>query len=402
MKSTPFSVWPILLLAISFCFLSCNSDTESPIPPNEPTPEPIEIDPELVSSFLLFHDATELEGTLPEPLDGDVFIEVEDTIYSIKGYPFGNRIRFLKDASQEIAGYYVGIPSASIYYDVPEEEVEGQYVPEGEEDTTSVLFLELNPDETIEEYPFTIPIWILPYDESGSPIKRFIRWITVEDPDDGTCTSIARPNDDYSLHWEWEFTLREYNGEVLNVFAPDIAVQINPVAGGCCTNDGRSYSVASSPYCYVGANGSNNFTYIEYPADDYSLRGYEMWQIWENGEVYVWRARALKNYIPQGSNFCTGELTYLFDYDFPKGEGTHDYVSGDQNIRFDWEVWEESWRPIGGELIHTCNSMVFLWGVDDRFAAVFRRFDADHSDQETFLPGVIYEAYWTFKKWFPY
>lgn len=318
-----------VLLLINLCLFGCKPDPESPISPTNPDPEHIDLDPDLASDFLLFHGETELEGTLPEAIDGEIFIEVEDTIYSVKGYPFGNRIRFLKEASQEVAGYYVGIPGANVYYDVPEEEVEGQYIPEGEQDTTSVLFLELDPDESIDEYPFTVPIWILPYDGSGMPIKRFIRWITVEDPEDGTCTSIARPNNDYSLHWEWEFSLREYNGEVLNVFAPDIATRINSVGGGCCTTDGRSFTVASSPYCEVGVN-NNNFTYFEYPSDDYSLRGYEVWQIWENGEVYVWRNFVLKNYIPQGSDFCTGELEYALDYSFPNGEGTHDYVAGDQ------------------------------------------------------------------------
>ena len=130
-----------LLLFASLCFLfSCQVDPEVPGPPSGPEPPAIEIDPNQASEFLLFMDAQEIQGSLPSAPNGRMYMNVEDTIYSIKGYPFGNRIRFQKSASQDVSGYYVGIPGASVYYDVPEEYQEGQYVPEGEDDTTSVLF----------------------------------------------------------------------------------------------------------------------------------------------------------------------------------------------------------------------------------------------------------------------
>lgn len=70
-------------------------------------------------------------------------------------------------------------------------------------------------------------------------------------------------------------------------------------------------------------------------------------------------------------------------------------------ISYDWTEWEEGWRPNGGQLIHTCHSMMVLWGIDDRFASVYRRFDADHAPHEEFIPAQVYATYWTWKKWFP-
>ena len=385
----------VLIMSASILFFSCQLDPDTDTPPKDPPNNGKQLEPDKISEYLVLKDANKIDGTLPTAPDGGILMDVQDTIYTVKGYSLGYRIDFQKATSQLITGYYIYVSGSSFYYDVPEDYVDGQFVPNEEEDTSSVLVLDLDLEDEEVDYPFTTEIVIQPHDDAGNPLDEFDRRITIEDPDDpdgGGCNTIAFPISNNHIHWEWDFTIREYNGEILNVFAPGLATPINSQGAGCCDQQGRSQTTSSSPSC---GPGTTSMTWVQLEVNDYSVRTYELWQIYENGTMLAFGNHVKKQYNRATTNFCDGTVGYTFDNEDLDGHGTHDFTPGSDRINLSWTNWNGGYRPLSGSLIYTCHTMIRSWGGDDKFSAVYRRVVynpyPDHNPVE---------FYYNWKPWF--
>lgn len=391
------SLLPFLLLVGIICCSSCLPNEDQP-DPGDPVIPSQQIEPDRASDLLVLPNANRITGTMPSAPNGQIKMEIQDTIFSVKGYALGNRIQFLKDhASQDISGYYVGVKGASLYYDVPEEYIDGQYIPEEEADTSSVLIIDLDPGSEDLPYPFTVEITIQPHTPTGDPLDQFDRVITVEDPSDkSVCNTIAAQPSNNRIHWIWDYTIREYNGQILNVLAPDIATTVNSVAAGCCApQTGKSYTTSSSPSCVPNVN-TPHMQWREFQIADFSVRPYELWQIYNDGTIYVWSVLLQSIYNRSESDFCGPFIAFDNSEEDIYGEGTHDFVPGGDQISFDWTRWDGGYRARSGTVIYTCNTLIRCWGVDDKFSAVYKK--ADYSGPQS--PNGFYENYMAFKEWF--
>lgn len=387
-------IWLGVFLTIIFTGTeSCKTDPEVPNPKEEPE----EIAPDLIAEHLILNQATLITGSLPNAQDGGIKMEIKDTIFSVKGFALGSRIQFQKAAHQDITGFYIYVIGASFYFDVPEEIVDGQLVFSGDEDTSTVLQidLDLEPLGDEVEYPFSTEILIQPHDASGTPVDEFKRFITIEDPEDQTgngCNTIAQPVSNNRIHWEWEFTIREYNGEILNVFGPGLATRINSQGAGCCDSQGRSWTTSSHPSC---GPGTTSMTWVQLEVEDYSVRPYELWQIYNDGTVFVFSNYIKKQYDRSITNFCDGIVGYTFENEDIDGSGTHDFTPGGSFITFNWTQWNGGFRASSGQVVYTCHTMIRSWGVDDKFSAVYRR--VIYNPYPTHNP---IEFYYQWKPWF--
>ncbi|MEM7375032.1 MAG: hypothetical protein AAF587_40940 [Bacteroidota bacterium] len=387
----------LILVACMIVIVACQP-TETTPEPETPINQLRSIDPDLASSMLVFPHSTQIDGQLPPAPDGQIKMEVRDTIFSVKGYPLGNRIQLLKEHhSQDISGYYVAVKGASFYFDVPEEFLDGQYIAEEESDTSSVLILDLDPGLEDVNYPLTVEITIQPHTPTGDPLDQFDRVITVEDPaDKSVCNTIAAQPSNNRIHWIWDYTIREYNGQILNVLAPDIATTVNSIAAGCCAPlTGKSYTVSSSPSCVPNVN-TPHMQWKEYHIADFSVRPYELWQIYNDGTVSVWSVLLQSIYNRSRSDFCGPFIAFDPSEEDIYGEGTHDFVSGGEQFNFDWSRWDGGYRPRGGTVIYTCHTMIRCWGVEEKFSAVYKK--ADYSGPQS--PNGFFENYLAFKEWF--
>ncbi|MDH3710292.1 MAG: hypothetical protein OER04_10415 [Cyclobacteriaceae bacterium] len=361
---------PFMILSLVL-WTSCESDLNED-PGNPGNPVITNVDPDKASEYLVLNNAAKITGSLPLSNDGGLKLDVEDTIFTMKGYPLGSRIRVLHDPSQSVSDFNIHVGGASFYYNVPEEIAEDQYIVEEESDTTSVLVLELDPPADEVDYPFTLEVYIQPLDESGNPLDEFIRWLTVEDPEDsgsGGCNSIT------GKVWEWNFSLRINHGDIVNVWAPALGTPINTTGGGCCSGSGNSYTTVD-PFCVVGIN-EPNMKWVEVTPHDYYVRNYEYLQFGDDGSALADGLEIIKNWDLFNTDFCSETLSYTYTENKNKlVEGTHDFVRGANHINFSFPDWEGGWRPRGGNIVYTCNVLVISYDVEiDTFIKVYKEWD---------------------------
>ncbi len=355
---------------------SCESDlNEDPSNPGNPNSGKT-LSAEEASEYLVLKGHAKITGTLPTTNDGQLKLDVEDTIFVVKGYPLGSRIEVLHHPGENVAGYNLYLPGSSFYYHVPETIIEGQYQTPEENDTTSIIELNFDPPVDEVDYPYTIEIVIQPVDDGGNPLDEFERWVTVEDPEDasgaGSCNTIARPRSDNRIHWEWDFTIREFNGQILNVFAPGLASPINSQGAGCCSDSGRSYTTSNHPGC-TNNGTSSGLTWVVLDVDDYVVRPFMFLQIYEDGSIDASGNEVKKQYNRSITNFCSEVVGYDFFNTDIGGTGTHDFTPGANYININWTSWQGGYRINSGSLIYTCNTMILSWGGEDKFSAVYKK-----------------------------
>ncbi len=377
------------LFLISACEKDLDTDPQGdPNDPNNPNPT-TPVDPEKASEYLVLDNATKINGKPAPSLDGQIQMDVEDTIFVVKGFPVGSRLEFLHDPSQDISGFYVYVKGASAYFDVPESIVDGQYEAKGEEDTTSVLVLDLDPTVDTEEvnYPYHVEIVIQPHDPAGMGLDSISRVITVEEPIDpsdnsGLCNTILRTDGTSDRIWEWEFSVREYNGQILNIQAPGLAARINPQGSGCCRDDGVSVTTSDSPGCVPPPNGpANNLTWVVLEVDDYVVLTYELAWFWENGEFTILGEENKRQYDRSTTNFCTETVGYTHDLTDYTHQGTHDFVAGSDHMNLDITDSEGGYRPARSmDLIYTCNTLIVQWGREDNWSKVYKLAQTEGND----------------------
>ncbi len=329
--------------------------------------------PDALSAYLVLKDAVEVTGEPPTATDGQLKIDVKDTLYLIKGYPYGDRIRVKHDPAQHIAGFNIYVGGSSYYFDVPAESVDGGK----ENDTIVSLILDLDlPEDEMIDFPFSTEITIQPHDGSGNPLDEFPVTLTVEEPvDDRTgngsiCNSITQTFEGLETppRWKWDFSHLEFNGEIL-IWAPDRKQKINPLGWGCCVNGNISGTAADSPFCREGTT-QPGYVWVELEVDDYVIRNAEFMWVFDNDVFNVKGQEDKKQYFPSLTDFCTGEIGYEYSlevYGAPNDTpvGTHDFTPGATRINLDLPNWQGSYRmPRSATLVYTCHSVLFLWDFE--------------------------------------
>lgn len=389
-----------LLLAISACDKEneLTGDSDPPVNENsdeqgqdDTTPQDSmpdtngQIDPDIIANNLALKDAITVNGDLPAALDGQILIDVKDTIFLVKGYPFGDRIQLLPESGQAsrtnrggISGMYVQVLGSTFYHNVPSEAVETIWVDEfGDHRTTYTFDLDLDLSDLGDiSYPFSIEIKLQPYDEAGTPLDEFERVVTIEDPEDSAkCDDIRREPGTSDNVWVWDYSIRAYNGQILNVIAPGLAAAINSIGGGCCLSDGRSVTTSEDNLCFEDTTAPER-TWVELELDDYSVRTFEVMWFYTNGLFDFGGIYRNKQYDRSITNFCTGIAGYTFDReDYGIFDGGHDFMPGATSINLDVANWFGPYRMFSSyDLIYTCNTLLLMnQGGDDEWTFVYRK-----------------------------
>jgi hypothetical protein len=391
-----------IVLTNSFVFVSCESDLETIDDNQLSNPNnPSILDPDEVSDYLVLTDASKIPGNLPAASNGELKISFKDTIYVVKGFPYGARVVVRHDGLYDISGFYVAVSNGSFYYDVPIIAAEAQ-------NSADVFYIDLQiPDDVEIDYPFTVPIKIQPHGPDGIPIDEFIKNITSEDPDD---ENVCLPTTTYSCitregalictspwNWIWEFSVTEdATGDIPEAYQPGLPQELSPFQhGGCCWN-GISTPAKYDPYC-VSGNPEYNLITVD---DAYYVRYFESLDLFDNGKYERYTFHATHNYDPDSSNYCTGEAGYQYNESFTYEHGTHDFAPGADRIKLAIDTIHNGidpsaqasnpWAPPVGELFYTCHSLMISVPINNgaKWTYVYRLgAEVSFEELENFFPN---------------
>ena len=389
----------LILGTIVICIEACSKDEEEIKRESSPTENTLgegtqgggqdtivapadSLEADVVSQYLKLVNATKIAGQPPTGVDGAIGIDVKDTIYLMRGLPVGDRVSFLHDPAMNVTGFYLYVPGASYYYDVPN-------VPEEAKDSTDVVYVDADfPVADFKDYPISFPLHIMPYID-GIPFRPFIKPVKIEDPHDpdvaDVCNSILRERAggiEGNRVWQWEFTIRQYNHEILNFWAPGVRVGINVLLGGCCTDNGKSISNADpgGAGCKKD-NPSPGFNWVEFPVLDGRTSLWEFMNIWDDGTTEIYGALDEAAIIPDTRNFCTQSVDLTYNIYGREHHGNHDFNPGDNTVNLTFQPYQGS-GPVSFlsgltyNLEYTCNSLVLWREIEgEDWGYVYKRFD---------------------------
>ncbi len=381
------SLLNMLLLSGLLWIVSCEPDLEPDKDHNNPTNpnNPVAVDPDKASEFLLLDSASKIAGELPVATDGPLQISVEDTIYLVNNMPFGTRVVVKHDGQQDISGFYIGIPNSSFYYDVPVVTAESG-------DSTEVFYINIGDAGGLDWGEF--PIEILPHGPGNLPFKKFIRQVKVEDTkDEDVCSPLVAPPDCYNdingnricsyvgglWTWMWDFTVVEdATGDIYTAYAPYMFLNVPPYKhGGCCWN-GFSEPSKYDPYCVPG-----NRDYHEVIVDNaYYVRYFERLDLFEDN-TYLRSVRdETQNYNTDSSNYCADSAGYVTSRHYVEEEGTHNFSPGNNHINFT-RLYTNNfndpynstfWFVHGGEVFYTCHTLIISYIFNgEKWSEVYKR-----------------------------
>ncbi len=378
----------IVLLSGLLVVTSCEPDLEpdkgqtgNPTNPNNP----VAIDPDEVSEYLVLTDASKISGALPAASDGPLQISVKDTLYLVNDMPFGTRVVVKHDGRYDISGFYVGIPNSSFYYDVPVLAAESG-------DSTDVIYINIGDTDGLDWGEF--PVEILPHGPGNLPFKKFIRRVKVEKPkDEDPCSPLVAPpvcsTDDNGVRtctyvggiysWIWDFTVVENAaGDIYTAYAPYMFLNVPAFQhGGCCWN-GFSEPAKYDPYCVPG-----NRDYHEVTVDDaYYVRYFERLDLFEDN-TYLRSVRdETQNYNTDSSDYCADEAGYVTSRHYVEEDGTHDFSPGNNAINFtrlntndNGDPYNTSfWFVHDGEVFYTCHTLIISYLFNgEKWSEVYKR-----------------------------
>lgn len=375
----------VFLFIIILLMYSCERDFEpgikDSIDPSAPKTQGNGLNANEVSGYLVLTDASKITGIPPDSPDGQLKMNVRDTLYSVKAYPIGIRILVKHALGEDVSGFFIFIPGSSFYYDVPESEEEDHFIA-SDGDTTSIIYIDASPPDDAD-YPYTFEITIIPHDPDGSPLDEFKRWVSVEDPEITTCPVTAThpcpgtppPDCGAPPQWVWQYTYRMYNDQILNLWAPGLKSRLNSKGYGCCSDDGNSYSPGQHPACDANATGEGSLTWIELDVYDYLQWHLDWLYLWDNGTVDHVTSGELKQYYPWLTDFCKKLVGYEYSNPGAINQGTHDYTPGADHINFDFPNWSGSMKPQSGDLIYTCHMLIIISGGEDIWTHAYKKYD---------------------------
>ncbi len=340
------------------------------------------LDADVVSQYLKLVNATKVTGQPPEGVDGLIYNDVKDSIFLMRGLPVGDRIRFLHDPAMNVTGFYVYVPGASYYYDVPN-------VPEVGTDSTDVVYVDAEfPVADFKDYPISFPIQIMPYVDN-IPFKPFIETVVIEDAHDPDNVDLC--DNILGKFWQWEFTIRLYKGEIRNFWAPGIRVGINTLLGGCCTQNGTSITNADpgGAGCKKIDTGPG-MTWVEFPSYDGTTSLFEYLRIYpDNGDgefITIVGAKDAAMIVPESKNFCTKTVDRIYTYNSVLNEMEASYynaVKGLGTLGIPLQIMNQpnvSFLQAGSYNVeYTCNSMLLERGdgEGEEWGYVYKKMNYD-------------------------
>ncbi len=384
----------LILGLILICIEACSKDDEEikkdPPPKENPPGEgnqgggqdtvvaPADsLDADVVSQYLKLVNATKIPGQPPVGGDGAIWNDVKDTLYLMRGLPIGKRVSFLHDPAINITGFYVYVPGASYYYDVPN-------VPEEAKDSTDVVYVDAEfPVADFIDYPISFPVYLMPYVD-GIPFSTFIEPVKIEDPKDpdeaDVCSSILVAPGSSGPVWQWESTIRQYNGNILNFWAPGVTVGPNVLLGGCCRDDGVSRLAGDIGCSKIDSLRSLTQTWVEFPANEGLTSLFELLVFNDNGTVVLRGDLDEAKIIPDTRNFCNRTVELAYNLYQRVHNGNHDLTPGGNTVNLQLPPSPEP--PVSFlsqntyELVYTCHTLVLTRGGSEgeEWGFVYRRY----------------------------
>jgi hypothetical protein len=273
-----------LIIFVLIIFVGCSDDAAPDDPEPEPNPVGTEVDVNKVVKALRFRNSTVISGTIATIVKtADLKIDT-DTIFWVEGIK--NRIKILKPAGQQISStsFYAQVVDADSY-------IEAEF--EIEDETDTVVFMNVDFDLTGLEPPFSFNIRLVPLDDSGTPIDEFELPVNIEEPIDGDCDFA------YGDIWEWIYTV----GSNDFFTAPMLSVNQSNTLVGCCSDTGNSYY---EPSCL---NPANNFR-REVNYENVFMVEREFLKFFESGLVAGELRQYTQNINPSKTDFCGGVAGY--------------------------------------------------------------------------------------------
>ena len=343
-----------------------------------------QVDPAILSSRLLLPNATAIAGTLQPAMDSGYKIDVKDTIFVMKDFHIGDRIQILPDTTglsardTVITGVYVQIDGAHEYYDVPGGLNASAWIDEsGKPYTTFNFSMDIDLDDLGLGFPFSTEIIIQPHDENGTPMDSFEKTLTVEDPKNESgagCNDIrtSKPGD---FVWEWEFDIYlTADGDFEENFAaPGMTLWYNNQYGGCCDENGKSFSGfpcgSRSPYYRI----------VEAP-EEYYMPLFASLNLLDDGTINGGGAAGENR--PIDINYCTGAVQYEAKATSDGGVGTHNFTPGATSLTINADYSGFSKPFPQSEIIYTCHTLVMTVpnGPSGEIGRVYKRLDNGYLD----------------------
>ncbi len=361
-----------VVIALLLVMTACEQDIE-------PEKDPVNtgnVNPDAASEYLVFTDDTKITGSLPAATDGQLKINFSDSIYLIKDFKLGARVIVRHDGLRDVTGFFVSILNSSFYFDVPVFEEEAG-------DSTDVFYLNFDiPEDEIVDYPFVLPIKILPHGPDNIPLDEFDKYLTIEDPVTNKCPITTPGFGD--VQWEWDHSVLETSaGEFLQVDAPLLKRGSSLQTGGCCDN-GINSTVANNPGCFEKfSDGTPNPIWRSLVYKTYFYWAFDYLWFYEDGTFDHFNSSVQTNYRPSLSDFCNGLPYYEYQNgDFEKS-GTYQFTSPDY-VKITYNVTNPpvfGKTIMSGQILYTCHKFVLTNSVEGlKKYSIYRKINDPHED----------------------
>ncbi len=302
----------MIVLLAALLFSACSEPEIAPDDEDDDD-EPLVITPAEADELLerlLFTGSTRVTGPLPSVSNTAVVKNnVKDTIYAMPGVQLP--IRLYHSQTGKIKGWYIGVTNSSFYYDVPVEETEAG-------DSITIIFPEV--PESDEAY--SMPLKIIPYDESNQPVDIVEREFTVELPDDG-CGLLVKPGNNFEWIWNYTYSADPNNKRTFFNFPQRVfATESNPT--GCCNSQAACPAYVCDPntlQCNWVYNSEVTMKTI------YSIDA-EFLTLYDDGTFFRYTDEHKQNFDPIQTDWCGRIPAYTITDQIVQYEGTHNYVPG--------------------------------------------------------------------------
>jgi hypothetical protein len=311
-----------VILSAAIMLPGCSDPAdENENPSNNNTPgELTQEEADVFMDRIGFTSSTKMTGTIPPVIKASlVKTDSKDTIYILENLKMPLRISH--PASMELSGVFIKAENSSFYYDVPIDEEE-------ESDTVAVVILEIEPDD--QAAASDVPIEIIPYGPSKSPVDIIKRVIRVEEPSSECDLLIDGDTSDLEeVHWIWHSTtILDENESVKFLNSPSRADTAIQRPWGCCGTPPACPELKLDP-----ATGKYTWVYdSRVTATTYYSIAYEGFSFYKNGTYTRISIELIKNFNPATTDWCSKRAGYNERETIVEYHGTHDYKPGNTSI----------------------------------------------------------------------
>ena len=381
----PFRLTPLITLVLSFCaamLLSCEPELDpDKVDPNDNPSNPNGAGSPS-SDFLRLIDEQKVDGPLAVVANGNMTIDVKDTIYVVKDDPYMARVSVKHDTADVVSCFNIWVDGLreAYYYNIP--------VAAESNDSIAVFYVSMDPLGVL--FTYSEKIRIQPCG-SGGPMDEFQRVIAVEDPepDTGSVCEIWTETEGATA-WKWLFTQMIYpSGEIFKITAPDFEISSTENNGyrygKCCWEDEDFGNMEVYPNDTTPkgiCNDQNPYYHSVHITEHYTLRPYEFLFIFSSGNFIHYVATREYDFEPWNSKICEGYAHHSVDYQNWTKTGTHNYSPGASSITFTTLVADPPFGPIPprGKVVKTCHLMLIELDQDMKYRWVYQRYPNIESD----------------------